>query len=222
MSKRGNHVVEWPEVDGAESVVIWSGEHGAFWGPNSGGYFTSVDSAGLYTLDEARATTGHCGPEKRIEIRPAPDDHKELLRARITTLEEKLDRAQEEISTLQASLREGEELLAETRRELQEERGRGAVVRGLLAEARDLLRRWEREEDCECPPEGHVCGKPYLDRLLEAMDSEIADPFPAATALLELAEAAGGVVRNGGWESPDPGALRDLETKYDRWREASR
>jgi hypothetical protein len=38
--------------------LVWSMEHGAWWGPNRGGYFTNVCSAGLYTKAEADACVG--------------------------------------------------------------------------------------------------------------------------------------------------------------------
>ncbi len=45
---------------------IWSGEHGAWWRPDGAGYTINPSHAGLYTLEEAKALTGHCGREKRI------------------------------------------------------------------------------------------------------------------------------------------------------------
>lgn len=59
-----------PRADGEDRVVIWSDEHQAYWGPNGRGYHLDVRDAGLYTSAEAHALTDHCGPEKRIELRP--------------------------------------------------------------------------------------------------------------------------------------------------------
>lgn len=56
-----------------EEVFIWSGEHGAYWRENGCGYTTQRSAAGRYSRADAEARTSHCGPEKRIEIRPAPD-----------------------------------------------------------------------------------------------------------------------------------------------------
>ncbi len=56
-----------------EKFVIWSGEHSAYWRANRCGYTHEIASAGRYTRAAAEDATGHCGPEKRIEIRPDPD-----------------------------------------------------------------------------------------------------------------------------------------------------
>lgn len=37
--------------------LVWSNEHGAWWGPNSAGYLYKVEEAGRYTLAEAMS---HC------------------------------------------------------------------------------------------------------------------------------------------------------------------
>lgn len=57
-------------------VVIWSSEHGAFWGPDGRGYFTCSCSAGRYTRADAIRRAGGCGPEKLIQVRPATDPHR--------------------------------------------------------------------------------------------------------------------------------------------------
>lgn len=54
-----------------QKVLIWSGEHGAYWGPNNCGYYDR-DRAGAYTFEEAYAVTQHCGPEKRIAYELVP------------------------------------------------------------------------------------------------------------------------------------------------------
>jgi hypothetical protein len=53
-------------------VLIWSGEHRAWWRPNCSGYTTEREMAGLYDLVDAWASTKHCGPEKQIMFQPAP------------------------------------------------------------------------------------------------------------------------------------------------------
>jgi len=53
-----------------ERVLIWSGEHGAYWRANAQGYSVHPKSAGIYTLGEAYGAAGHCGPEKKIEFQP--------------------------------------------------------------------------------------------------------------------------------------------------------
>lgn len=53
---------EWRD----KKVLIWSGQWGAFWRPDSSGYTKFVDDAGLYTMEEALADTWHAGREKQI------------------------------------------------------------------------------------------------------------------------------------------------------------
>ena len=47
-------------------VRIWSGEHHAWWGPDGRGYFTDIESAGIYGPQHAWAITHHCCPKKKI------------------------------------------------------------------------------------------------------------------------------------------------------------
>jgi hypothetical protein len=55
-------------------VLIWSGQHGQYWGQNRCGYTPyqpgmappNHSEAGIYKLQEALEATWHCGPEKRI------------------------------------------------------------------------------------------------------------------------------------------------------------
>lgn len=61
-----------PAPTTGDDVVIWSGEHSAYWRPNGAGYTTVVEDAGRFTREEAEERTRACGPEKQIELRPAP------------------------------------------------------------------------------------------------------------------------------------------------------
>jgi hypothetical protein len=58
---------------GEDVVVIWSDEHRAYWRPDAAGYTKDIAKAGRYARQDATRRTSHCGPEKAIEIRPAPD-----------------------------------------------------------------------------------------------------------------------------------------------------
>lgn len=55
-----------PAVD---RVLIWSGEHHAYWRPNSAGYTIDGLAAGIYPRAEAERIVKGCDPEKRVEIR---------------------------------------------------------------------------------------------------------------------------------------------------------
>lgn len=46
-------------------VLIWSGEHNAYWGPDRSGYYDR-SGAGAYSFEDAYRYTAHVGPEKRI------------------------------------------------------------------------------------------------------------------------------------------------------------
>jgi hypothetical protein len=50
-----------------QKVLIWSGEHLAWWRPNAAGYTTVRENAGVYLFEDAYDRTRHCGPEKKIE-----------------------------------------------------------------------------------------------------------------------------------------------------------
>lgn len=54
------------EKHGQRLVFIRSRQWGAWWRPNSRGYTNKIDEAGVYTLVDAYAASGHCGPEKGI------------------------------------------------------------------------------------------------------------------------------------------------------------
>jgi hypothetical protein len=55
----------------ANMVYIYSAQHGAYWLPNGHGYTNDKSEAWITTREEALARTGHCGPEKMIELLPA-------------------------------------------------------------------------------------------------------------------------------------------------------
>lgn len=61
--------VPGPLYTGSRLVVIWSGEHQAYWRPRAAGYTTGLAAAGVFTLAEARRRAEHAGPEKRLEYR---------------------------------------------------------------------------------------------------------------------------------------------------------
>jgi hypothetical protein len=48
-------------------VLIWSAQWLAWWRPESAGYTSAINDAGIYDFDDAYKRTLHCGPEKRIE-----------------------------------------------------------------------------------------------------------------------------------------------------------
>jgi len=51
-----------------QKVYIYSGEHGAYWGPNSCGYTNSPNNVGVYTIEDAWAAVGHVDISKRISF----------------------------------------------------------------------------------------------------------------------------------------------------------
>lgn len=58
-----------------KQVMIWSGEHHAFWRDGGCGYVEGKDGAWVLPFEDAFRTTNHCGPEKRIvyvEVQHAP------------------------------------------------------------------------------------------------------------------------------------------------------
>lgn len=55
-------------------VLIWSGEHNAYWRPAAAGYTVRLSAAGIYDRAEAESLTSHCGPEKRIELETYPSE----------------------------------------------------------------------------------------------------------------------------------------------------
>lgn len=53
-----------------QQVVIWSGEHQAYWRARCSGYVSDIRDAGIYSRSLAERETSGCGPEKQIEIVP--------------------------------------------------------------------------------------------------------------------------------------------------------
>jgi hypothetical protein len=49
-------------------VLIWSGEHQAWWEPDGNGYTDDRDTAGRWWYEKAVAATKHCDPEKKISF----------------------------------------------------------------------------------------------------------------------------------------------------------
>lgn len=49
-------------------VLIWSGEHAAWWKPNGKGYTDDRDVAGRWWYEDALSATAHCGPDKKISF----------------------------------------------------------------------------------------------------------------------------------------------------------
>lgn len=52
-------------------VLIWSGEHRAWWRSLGRGYTYDRDQAGRWYLADARRETASCGPEKQIQFHEA-------------------------------------------------------------------------------------------------------------------------------------------------------
>jgi hypothetical protein len=62
-------------------VVIYSGEHGAYWRPNACGYTKDIREAGRWGRHVAERMVAHCGPEKRIELRDGKTGSRAALEA---------------------------------------------------------------------------------------------------------------------------------------------
>lgn len=61
------NITEEQKQDAKTTVLVYSGQWGAYWGPNRKGY-TGIDDGGTYTLAEAYSATSHCDPSKKIEF----------------------------------------------------------------------------------------------------------------------------------------------------------
>lgn len=66
------HLLKYPEKRHRfKNVRIWSGEHMAWWGPDSKGYAGDIRHAGVYIMDDAWATSSHCCKKKKIVYQEA-------------------------------------------------------------------------------------------------------------------------------------------------------
>ena len=54
----------------ADWYLIWSNEHRAWWRQKSQGYTTNIDTAGLYSRDEALR---HCRGRDQMPNKPLPE-----------------------------------------------------------------------------------------------------------------------------------------------------
>lgn len=54
----------------SEPVLIWSGEHSAYWRAGSSGYTIRLTAAGIYTRAQAEQIAAGCDPSKQITIEP--------------------------------------------------------------------------------------------------------------------------------------------------------
>jgi len=45
------------------------------------------------------------------------------------------------------------------------------AMRGALKEARIELQRWLNYDECDCPAEGHLCGRPRVERTVAKIDT---------------------------------------------------
>ncbi|MGV3515607.1 hypothetical protein [Luteitalea sp.] len=60
--------------------LIWDGSHGAYWGPNRGGYVNNILLAGYYTREEAEQIVNSVsGRERRMRIQSITD-HETVIR----------------------------------------------------------------------------------------------------------------------------------------------
>jgi hypothetical protein len=57
-----------------DTVLIWTGEHRAWWRPQGMGYTDDRDEAGRWFFDDALATVRHCGRDKHISFEMARID----------------------------------------------------------------------------------------------------------------------------------------------------
>ena len=55
-----------------KQVLIWSGEHHGYWGPDWCGYYDKP-GAGIYEFGDAYLHVSHCSPEKKIAFEPVEE-----------------------------------------------------------------------------------------------------------------------------------------------------
>lgn len=56
-----------------KNVLIWCGEHAAWFRPFAAGYTTNKSNVGVYVFEDAWKRTYHCGPEKDIQYQIVED-----------------------------------------------------------------------------------------------------------------------------------------------------
>lgn len=76
-----------------DKVLIYAGDGRCYWKQDQHGY-TSALYAGVFSREEAIALTKHCGPEKRIEFHPVPEDHIPTLKLQNAAMQEALEKWQ--------------------------------------------------------------------------------------------------------------------------------
>lgn len=100
--------------------------------------------------------------------------------------------------------------------------GSGRLAEEVLrAAVRNALAERAGEEMEPRTPEEYAKDDELWENVAESRKAFFAAVDALRAAHPELAEAAGGVVRNGGYLAPEPEALRNLEAKWERWEEAS-
>lgn len=70
----------------AATWLVWSHYHGAWWGANSSGYYTDIDSAGRYTLEDAIANCKKRSPGEHGIPMEFPVPSPEWLAARAAAI----------------------------------------------------------------------------------------------------------------------------------------
>lgn len=63
---------DFPVEFWGEKVLIYSGEHRAWWREEGYGYTTKLEDAAYVPFEQALRHTRHCGPEKQIAYDPVP------------------------------------------------------------------------------------------------------------------------------------------------------
>lgn len=72
-----------------DRVLIYAGDKRWYWKQDRCGY-TSWQYAGVFSRAEAMELTSHCGPEKKVEFHPVPEDHIPTLKAERNALARKV------------------------------------------------------------------------------------------------------------------------------------
>jgi hypothetical protein len=90
-TERLERLKRWPGLKrkwASRSVLIWSGEHRAYWRKDGCGYTTDSAEAGVYDFEDALTYTYHCDPSKQICYELIPMKNQSTLRdlERINTI----------------------------------------------------------------------------------------------------------------------------------------